>query len=545
MPKLYKLNEEARISLEKGIDKLATIVGSTLGPKGRNVIIDRPFNTPMVSNDGIFIAREIELDDPFENMGAMLVKEVASNTNDIAGDGTTTATVLAQSMVRQGNNYVREGANPIILKIGIEKAVKLVVDALKKTAVPLSDHQSITAVASIASKDVEVGEMIADAMEKVGKDGVIHIEESNLPITVMEVVKGMRFDRGYISHNMVTNFDKMEAILENPYILITDKKITSAHQILPLMQLLNKTRRPLFIVAEDVGTEVLATLAVNQQRGNLQTVAVRAPEFGFNRGLMLEDIAVMTGGRVVSESMGRSLDNATIEDLGSARQVIVNKDQTAIVEGFGQADEINGRKNHIRQHIDNTQQEWEKEKLQERLSRLSGGVAVILAGGVTSVERREKLLRIEDALNATYAAVEEGIVAGGGTALLQISTEIEEAISDLHGDQYLGAQIVLNSLSSPLATIANNCGIDSEEVLENVKSQPYGHGFNALSGEYVDLISAGIIDPVKVTCSALQNAASIAALIITTDSLITEKTEFPELDTTKGPAEGAGAELLE
>jgi chaperonin GroEL len=544
MPKVYKLNEDARVALEKGIDKLATIVKSTLGPKGRNVIIDRPFNTPMVSNDGIFIAREIELDDPFENMGAMLVKEVASNTNDIAGDGTTTATVLAQSMVRQGNNYVREGANPIFLKVGIEKAVKLVVDNLKRTALPLSDRKSIAEVASISSKDVEIGEMIAEAMERVGTDGVIQVEESNLTSTVLEVVKGMRFDRGYVSHNMVTNFEKMEALLEDPYILITDQKITSVHQILPLMKLLNETGRSLFIIAEDIGTEVVATLAVNQQRGNLQTVAVRAPEFGYNRGLMLEDIAVMTGGRVISESMGRSIEHTLIEDLGRARQVIVNKDQTAIVEGFGEIDEIRGRKDQIRQHIDDTVQEWEKEKLQQRLSRLSGGVAVILAGGVTSVERREKLLRIEDALNATYAAVEEGIVAGGGCALLQILTRVEEEVLNLHGDQFLGAQIVLNSLSSPLLTIANNCGIDGEEVIEIVKSLPNGHGYDALSGEYVDLISTGIIDPVKVTCSALQNAASIAALIITTDSLITEKAE-PVVDTTVGPSKGAGAELLE
>ncbi|MEH7113354.1 chaperonin GroEL [Neobacillus niacini] len=545
MPKKYKLNEDARMALEKGIDKLAAIVKSTLGPKGRNVIIDRPFNTPMVSNDGVFIAREIELDDPFENMGAMLVKEVASNTNDIAGDGTTTATVLAQSMVQLGNQYVREGANPIFLKAGIEKAVKLVVDTLKKTAVPINDRKSIAEVASISSKDVEIGEMIAEAMEKVGTDGVIQVEESNLPITVLEVVKGMRFDRGYISHNMVTNFEKMEALLEDPYILITDQKIISVTQILTLMQRLNETGKSLFIIAEDIGTEVAATLAVNQQRGNLQTVAVRAPEFGYNRGLMLEDIAVMTGGRVISDSLGRSLEHTQIEDLGRARQVIVNKDQTAIVEGFGKIDEIKGRKDQIRQHIEDTSQEWEKEKLQERLSRLSGGVAVILAGGITSVERREKLLRIEDALNATYAAVEEGIVAGGGSALLQILTQVEEEVlNTLQGDQLLGAHIVLNSLSSPLLTIANNCGIDGEEVIEIVRSLPNGHGFNALSGEYVNLISEGIIDPVKVTCSALQNAASIASLIITTDSLITEKAE-PEVDPTSGPSMGAGAELLE
>ncbi|QBP39874.1 chaperonin GroEL [Paenisporosarcina antarctica] len=543
MPKLYKLNEEARISLEKGIEKLATIVKSTLGPKGRNVIIDRPFNTPMVSNDGVFIAQEIELDDPFENMGAMLVKEVAKNTNEIAGDGTTTAIVLAQSMVRQGNRFVREGANPIILKIGIEKAVRLVVDALKESALPLTDHKSIAQVASISSKDKEIGEMIADAMDRVGTDGIIHVEESNLPSTILEVVKGMRFDRGYISHNMVTNFEKMETLLEDPYILITDQKINSIHKILPLMEQLIETGKPLFIIAEDVGPEVLGTLMVNQHKGNLQTVAVRAPEFGYNRNLMLEDIAVMTGGQVISESMGRSIENTTIEDLGRARQVVVNKDQTAIIEGFGKTNEIQGRKDQIRQHIEDTAQEWEKEKLQERLSRLSGGVAVILAGGITSVERREKLLRIEDALNATLAAVEEGIVVGGGTALLKVLTQVEEKVANLDGDTYLGTQIVLNSLSSPLLTIANNCGVDGQEVVEKVISQPNGYGFNALSGEYVDLISAGIIDPVKVTCSALQNAASIAALIITTDSLITEKAELA-LDPTEGPSEGAGAELL-
>jgi chaperonin GroEL len=543
VPKLIKLDEEARISLEKGIDKLATIVKSTLGPKGRNVIIDRPFATPMVSNDGVFIAREIELDDPFENMGAMLVKEVASNTNDNAGDGTTTATVLAQSMVKQGLNYVREGANPIILKKGIEKTVKLIVNTLKNSAVPLKGRKLIAEVASISSKDNEIGELIADAMDRVGMDGVITVEESKLPITVLEVVEGMRFDRGYVSHNMVTNHEKMEAVLDDPYILITDQRIISVHQILPLMEKLKGTGRPLLIIAEDVGDEVIGTLMVNQYRGTLQTVAVRAPEFGYNRKLMLEDIAIITGGQVISESMGRIIENTTIEDLGNARQVIVNKDQTAIVEGFGKIEEIKGRKDQIRRQLEDTVQEWEKEKLQERLSRLSGGIAVILVGGTTAVERREKLLRIEDALNATWAAVEEGIVAGGGTALLQVLPQVEEQIMTLHEDEYLGAQVVLHSLSSPLMTIAHNCGLDASVVAEKVKSLPGGHGLNALTGEYIDLISNGIIDPVKVTCSALQNAASIASLIITTDSLIADKPDIGG-GPTEGSCQGGGAELL-
>ncbi|MCQ6267782.1 chaperonin GroEL [Fictibacillus sp. WQ 8-8] len=541
MPKLIKLNEEARVALENGVDKLATVVKSTLGPKGRNSIIDRLFATPMVSNDGVFIANEIELDDPFENMGAMLVKEVASHTNVNAGDGTTTATVLAQSMVKQGLNYVREGSNPVILKQGIEEVVTLAVEALKKKAIPIKDRKMISEVATIASRDETIGELIADAMERVGLDGVILVEESKLPTTILEVVEGMRFDRGYISHNMVTDYEKMEAILEEPYILITDQKISSVQQILPVMEKLRELGYPLLIIAEDAADEVIGTLMVN--KGKLQTVVVRAPEFGYNRKLMLEDIAIVTGGRLISESIGRNLENTAIEDLGKARQVIVNKDQTAIVEGRGRYDEMKGRKDQIRLQVEKTAQEWEKEKLQERLSKLSGGMAVILAGGATSVECREKLLRIEDALNATYAAVQEGIVAGGGTALLQVLSDISENIGHLEGDKYNGAQVVLSSLTSPLMTIANNCGLDGLYVVERVKSCPNGFGFNALSEEYVDLISNGIIDPVKVTCTALQNAASIASLIITTDSLITEKAE--EVDPTRGPSRGGGGELLE
>lgn len=545
MAKLIKLHEEARTALERGVDKLATIVKATLGPKGRNVIIDRPFATPMISNDGVFIAREVELDDPFENMGAMLVKEVASNTNDIAGDGTTTATVLAQAMVKQGLAYVRDGANPVIVKKGLDQAVKFVVSALKESAVPLQDHQLIAEVASISSKDKEIGKLIADAFERVGRDGVITVEESKLPVTILEIVEGMQFDRGYISHHMITNHDKMEAVLDDPYILITDQKIESIHQILPLMnQLTTVKNRPLFIIAEDVGNEVLGTLNINKQKGTLQTVAVRAPEFGYNRKYMLEDIAVMTGGRVISESIGKQLEHVTIEDLGKARQVIVNKDQTAILEGHGNVEQIKGRREQIRLQLENTVQEWEQEKLHERLSKLSGGIAVILAGGTTAVERRERLLRIEDALNATRAAVEEGIVAGGGTALLQALPIVEDLVMTLEGDEFLGGRVVLNSLAYPLRTIAENCGLDGTGVIEKVTNLPVGYGLNALTGEYVDLVAYGIIDPVKVTCSAIQNAASIASLIITTESLITDKPEIG-VDPTSGPCRGGGAELLE
>jgi chaperonin GroEL len=544
MPKLIKLDEEARVALEKGVDKLAAVVKSTLGPKGRNSIIDRIFSTPMVSNDGVFIAKEIELDDPFENMGAMLVKEVASNTNDHAGDGTTTATVLAQSMVKEGLKFVRKGSNPILLKKGIEETVKVVVNSLKENSVPVADRKMIAEVATIASRDKEIGELIAEAMDRVGKDGVILVEESRLPTTVLEVVEGMRFDRGYVSHNMVTNVEKMEAVLDDPYILITDQKITSVHQILPILEKLKGSEKSLLIIADDIGDEVVGTLMLNKHRGNLQTAAVRSPEFGYNRKLMLEDISIMTGGSVISDATGRRLENITMEDLGRARQVIINKDQTAIVEGLGNIEEIKGRKGQIRLQIETTTQEWEKEKLQERLSKLSGGMAVILAGGTTMVECREKLLRIEDALNATFAAVEEGIVAGGGTAMLQVLPEIKEAISHLDGDQLNGAQVVLDSLTTPLKTIATNCGLDGDTILEKVKSLDKGHGFNALTGEFVNLIENGVIDPVKVTCTALKNAASIASLIITTDSLITEKPEI-EPDPTRGPSRGGGGEKYE
>lgn len=545
MPKLIKLDGDSHAALERGIDKLATIVKATLGPKGRNAIIDRPFATPMVSNDGAFIANEIELEDPFENMGAVLVREVAKNTNDVAGDGTTTATVLAQAMVKKGLAFVREGANPMILKKGIELAVQAVVRALKEIAVPIESGLSIVQVSSISSKDQEIGRLIAKAMERVGRDGIVTVEESKLSITELEIAEGMQFDRGYISHKMVTDHDRMKAILHDPYILVTDQKIITLQQIIPIMTQLTQKGNPLFIIAEDISSEVLGTLLVNQSRGNLHTVAVRAPEFGPFRKLALEDIAVMTGAQFISEDMGRKLENASIEDLGRAHQVRVSKDDTEIIEGNGDAEQIRARRFQIRKLIEETEQEWEKEKLQERLSNLSGGVAVIHAGGATAVERRERLLRIEDALNATRAAIEEGVVAGGGAALLHVSSVIADIdmIKNLDGDEKLGVQVVLDSLSSPLQTIAENSGVNPVEVIDTVKSLPVGYGFHALTDQYVNLIENGIIDPVKVTRSALENAASIAALIITTKTLITDKPEID--DPTSGPSRGGGAELLE
>jgi chaperonin GroEL len=539
MPKLIKLDGDSHLALERGVDKLATIIKATLGPKGRNAIIDRPFATPMISNDGAFIAREIELEDPFENMGAVLVREVASNTNEIAGDGTTTATILAQAMVKQGLSFVREGANPMILKKGIEKSIREVVKGLKELAIPVDTTKTIAEVASISSKDSEIGELIAKAIDRVGRDGIVTVEDSKLPVTELELVEGMQFDRGYISHNMVTDFDRMKAILEDPYILVTDQRIDSVQQIVPLLNKLSEERKPLLIIADDIGNEVLGTILVNQK--NLQTVAVRAPEFGPHRKLALEDIAVMTGAQLISKDMGRSLANVTINDLGEARQVRVTKNDTEIIEGYGDAEQIRRRREQIRQLLEETVQEWDKEKVHERLSNMSGGVAVIYVGGTTAVERRERLLRIEDALNATKAAIEEGIVSGGGTALLHVSAVMESMIESLYGDEKLGAKVVLDALSAPLKTIAENSGVNPTEVVETVKSLPVGHGFHAITDEYVNLIESGIIDPVKVTCSALENASSIASLIITTKTLITDKPEID--DPTLGPARGGGAEL--
>lgn len=545
MTKLFLLDEDARAALERGVDKLAAIVRSTLGPKGRNVIIDRPFATPLVSNDGVFIASEIELEDPFENMGAMLVKEVASHTNDCTGDGTTTATVLAQAMVKEGLKAVRNGANPILLKRGMELAVKRVIDILKESAVSVDNPKLVAEVASLAAKDKELGQCIADAFEKVDKDGIVSLTESKLPATTLEVLEGMQFDRGYISHKMVTNPETMEAILDHPHVLIVDQKITSIHQILPITEQLTKDRsRPLLIIAEDIENQVLGALMVSQLRNALQIVAVRTPEFGHHRKVVLEDIAILTGGQVISESSGLTLESVTLSDLGSCRQIRVTKDTTSIINGHGDPAEIKGRRNQIRKQYEDATQEWEKEKLQERLSKMSSGVAVIAVGGTTNVERREKMLRMEDALNATRAALEEGIAAGGGTALLQVSGRLDEWIQSLQGHEKIGAQIVLNILPVPLQTIAANCGFDGDAVVQKVRTLPWGHGFNALTEQYVDMISTGIIDPVKVTCSALDNAASIASLIITTESLITNKPE-PGPDPASGPCRGGGAELLE
>jgi chaperonin GroEL len=543
MPKLIKLDGDSHLALERGVDKLANIIKATLGPKGRNTIIDRPFATPMISNDGAFIASEIELECPFENMGAVLVREVASNTNEMAGDGTTTATILAQVMVKKGLKCVREGANPMFLKKGIEKSVQEVVKGLQEIATPIDSSKSIAEVASISSKDSEIGEMIAKAIERVGRDGIVTVEESKLPVTELGIVEGMQFDRGYISHNMVTDFDRMKAILNDPYILVTDQRIDKVQQIVHIMKQVSETGKPLLIIADDIGNEVLGTILVNQNRGNLHTVAVRGPEFGPFRKLALEDIAIMTGAQLLSGEMGRNLENISIEDLGRARLVRVSKHDTEIIEGHGDYEKIRVRKEQIRQQLEEIAQEWDKERLQVRLSNLSEGVAVIYAGGTTAVERRERLLRIEDALNATRAAIEQGIVSGGGTALLHIYPILEGFIEGLTGDEQLGAKVVLESLSAPLETIAENSGVDPIEVVKTVKSLPIGHGFHALTDEYVNLIESGIIDPVKVSCTAIENAASIASLIITTKALITDKPEID--DPTSGPSHGGGAELLE
>ncbi|GGE29654.1 60 kDa chaperonin [Marinithermofilum abyssi] len=543
MSKLFLMNEEAQAALERGIDKMANIVKSTLGPKGRNVIIDRPFSTPMVSNDGVFIARELELEDPFENMGAVLLREVASNTNDVAGDGTTTATVLAQHIIKEGLKQIRNGVNPVLLKKGIERCVDVVVSALKESAIPIESRSSFAQVASIAANDKKIGDLIADAFSRVGKEGVINVEDSKLLVTEMEIIEGMRFDRGYISHQMVTDPERMEAVIDNPYLLITDQQLKSIEPIYPLLKELKTKGSSLLIIAEDLENRAIGELIGNRDNNIPQVVAVRAPEFGYNRKLVLEDIAYITGGQVISETVGRELGNVQLNDLGRAQRIQVNKDETTIVGGQGDGAEIAGRRAQIKRQLEHTMQEWEREKLQERLSRMTSGVAVIRVGGATAVERREKHLRIEDAINATYAAAKEGIVAGGGAALLQISSEVEGLISELYGDEKVGAQTVLYALSSPFHTIAENCGYDGTAVEQRVKGLPRGLGFNMLTGEVVNLFEDGIIDPVRVTCAAIQNAASIASLIISTSSIITDNPE-ELVDPTSEPSRGGGAEVL-
>jgi len=516
--------EEARAAMERGVNALADAVKVTLGPKGRNVVLEKKFGSPMIVNDGVTIAREIELPDPFENMGAQLVREVATKTNDIAGDGTTTAAVLAQAIVKAGLKNVAAGANPIIVKRGIERAVEAAVEAIKELAKPVESKEAITQVASISANDKTIGELIADAMEKVGKDGVITVEESQGIGTSLEVVEGMNFDRGYISPYMITDADKMEATLSEPYILITDKKVSAIADILPILEKVLQAGKPLLVIAEDVEGEALATLVVNKLRGTLQVVAVKAPGFGDRRKAMLEDIAILTGGQVISEELGLKLDKATIDQLGRARQVRVKKDETIIVGGQGNQDNITKRIAQIKKQIDETTSDFDREKLQERLAKLAGGVAVINVGAATETEMKEKKLRIEDALNATRAAVEEGIVPGGGTTLINVIPAVAKLTSD-NIDEKTGFDIIKRALEEPLRQIANNAGVEGSIVVEKVKESPKGIGFNALTGEYVDMIAAGIVDPAKVTRTALQNAASIAAMILTTECLVAEKPE--------------------
>jgi chaperonin GroEL len=515
--------EDARNALERGVDALANTVKITLGPKGRNVVLDKKFGAPAVSNDGVTIAREIELSDPFENMGAQLVKEVATKTNDVAGDGTTTATLLAQAIVREGLKNVTAGANPMLIKRGIDKAVTAAVTQLKQIAVPVEGQKAIGEVGSISAHDEEIGALVADAMEKVGKDGVITVEESKTMLTELETVEGLQFDRGYVSPYMVTDTEKMEAVLEEPYVLITDKKISAVPDLLPLLEKVVQRGKPLLIIAEDVDGEALATLVVNKLRGTLRVAAVKAPGFGDRRKAMLEDVAVLTGGQLVTEELGRKLESASLEDLGGARLVRIEKEKTTIVEGRGDHAEIRARVAAIRRQIEDTTSDYDREKLQERLAKLAGGVAVIRVGAATEVELKEKKLRIEDALNATRAAVEEGIVAGGGAALVHIQPILDDLARTLTGDEKVGVQIIRRAIEEPVRQIAMNAGAEGSVVVEKVKSLPQNHGYNALTGEYGDMFAWGIVDPAKVARSALQNAASIAALILTTEALVTEK----------------------
>ena len=522
MAKEIKFNEEARRSLERGVNALADAVKVTLGPKGRNVVLEKKFGAPTITNDGVTIARDIELEDPFENMGAQLVKEVATKTNDVAGDGTTTATVLAQAMVREGMRNVAAGANPMVLKKGIQKAVDVLVEELQAVSKKVETKEAKAQVASISAADEEIGGLIADAMEKVGDDGVITVEESKTMETCLETVEGMQFDRGYISPYMATDPDKMEAVLNNPLVLITDRKITMIQDIMPVLEKVVQGGRELLIIAEDIEGEALATLVVNNELcGSLKAVAVKAPGFGDRRKAMLQDIAILTGATVISEEVGRKLDSASMEDLGSASQVRVTKELTTIVDGGGNKEEIAARVAQIRAQIPETTSEFDKEKLQERLAKLAGGVAVIKVGAATEVELKDKKLRIEDALNATRAAVAEGIVAGGGTALLQVQTALSKI--KVTGDEKTGVEIVKRAIEEPVRQIAYNAGLEGAVIVDTIKRSRRGFGFNALTEEYVDMIEAGIVDPTKVTRSALQNAASIAAMVLTTESVVADK----------------------
>lgn len=523
MAKDIKFSEEARRAMLRGVDALADAVKVTLGPKGRNVVLEKKFGSPLITNDGVTIAKEIELEDAFENMGAKLVAEVASKTNDVAGDGTTTATVLAQAMIREGLKNVTAGANPVGVRKGIEEAVKVALEGLHEISKPIEGKESIAQVASISAADEEVGSLIAEAMERVGNDGVITIEESKGFTTELEVVEGMQFDRGYASPYMVTDSDKMEAVLENPYILITDKKITNIQEILPVLEQVVQQGKPLLIIAEDVEGEALATLVVNKLRGTFNAVAVKAPGFGDRRKAMLEDISVLTGGELITEDLGLDLKSTEIGQLGRASKVVVTKENTTIVEGSGDSAQIAARVNQIRAQVEETTSEFDKEKLQERLAKLAGGVAVIKVGAATETELKERKLRIEDALNSTRAAVEEGIVSGGGTALVNVYNKVASIKAD--GDVQTGVNIVLRSLEEPIRQIAHNAGLEGSVIVERLKNEEIGVGFNAATNEWVNMIEKGIVDPTKVTRSALQNAASVAAMLLTTEAVVADKPE--------------------
>ncbi|MFG0214358.1 chaperonin GroEL [Brevibacillus porteri] len=523
MAKQVKFSEDARRSMLRGVETLANAVKVTLGPKGRNVVLEKKFGSPLITNDGVTIAKEIELEDAYENMGAQLVKEVATKTNDIAGDGTTTATVLAAAMIREGLKNVTAGANPMVIRRGMEKAVRAAVEEIKSIAKPVENKSSIAQVAAISADDPEVGNLIAEAMEKVGKDGVITVEESKGFVTELEVVEGMQFDRGYASPYMITDTDKMEAVLNNPYILITDKKISNIQEVLPVLEQVVQSGKPLLIIAEDVEGEALATLVVNKLRGTFTAVAVKAPGFGDRRKAMLQDIAALTGGEVITEELGLDLKSTKLEQLGRASKIVVTKEDTTVVEGAGDKASIEGRVSQIRQQIEDTTSDFDREKLQERLAKLAGGVAVIKVGAATETELKEKKLRIEDALNSTRAAVEEGIVPGGGTTLINAIKAVEGV--KVEGEEAVGVQIVLRSLEEPVRQIAANAGLEGSVIVERLKKEAVGIGFNAATEEYVNMLEAGIVDAAKVTRSALSNAASVAAMFLTTEAVIADKPE--------------------
>jgi len=540
MPKILKFDEAARRGLEAGVDKLADTVKVTLGPKGRNVVIEKKFGAPTITNDGVSIAREVELDDPFENMGAQLVKEVATKTNDIAGDGTTTATVLAQALIREGMRNVAAGASPSSLKRGIDKAVGAAVESIAQQSKEIDSRTEIAQIASISAADTAIGEVLADAIDKVGKDGTVTVEESNTFGLELELTEGMQFDKGFLSPYFVTDPERQEAVLEDPYILFYNQKISAVHDLVPVLEKVMQSGKPLLVVAEDVEGEALATLVVNKIRGTFTSVAVKAPGFGERRKAMLQDMAILSGGQVISDEIGLKLESATVDLMGRARRVIVTKDDTTLVEGAGSEEEVKGRIAQIKREIEETDSDWDREKLQERLAKLAGGVAVVKVGAATEVELKEKKHRIEDALSATRAAVEEGIVAGGGTALIRAKAAVDGVATKLEGDEATGARIVLRALDEPLRWIAINAGLEGAVLSRQVESAKGSVGLNALTGELEDLVKAGIIDPAKVTRSALQNAASIASLLLTTEALVADKPEKSDPAAAAAAAAGMG-----